>query len=268
MTEAYPKGKEQLLLDMLPRRATELIEGKKALAHLTLSGDGLSISMSVVGRHPRLGLYPHNLYSMENFLDLTSKIVVDPIEPKPGNPNEPGGGDDNGHKMTLDDARRMDAKRELRKFKAPGSGVWNTLASDSLSFIDLARKNPKELQARAFLVAEKIGTPKLISKIRGDRFYHLGDELAEQVTMFEYWSRATPLQRWCVLTTRSKRAFMGDHVDTLTDSQEEKIRSLDCPFRDSQEIVFTKTDSIEEEDGFTDLDFSDLQNEDVEGNLN
>jgi hypothetical protein len=134
--------------------------------------------------------------------------------------------------MTFQEAR-IAAPTEV-KF---ADGHSTKLPLDSLTNHDL-NFAPRKLLARAFLVSDKLRTPKLIARIRGNPDLHV----AGVTNLGDWWKYATGDQRFVLLSTASKRGkFTGGSTDSLA--------NLQCPFLDAEgELSEEGSHALEDEE--------------------
>jgi len=126
--------------------------------------------------------------------------------------------------MDLKTAIQLNAGKRLEKVKI--HGVMNQLSPDSLHYRDLL-KNYVDFEARAVLVANKIGLNKAAARIatNKDLFLDSGE------TLPEWWARASPEMRWQLLTVAKKVGSPGSGDRAL---MIKTMQNLQCPFRDSE----------------------------------
>jgi hypothetical protein len=217
----------------------DLVESGAALLHMTISKDGYELLVSVSQPHPRLGLQNHKKYYVDEFIELTQKLNVSSpaTSPKSRESNEASSRSGSGSYRvgikTLRDAKNLNETSRLSVITTRG-GLKNSLPQDSLTYWDLGRSNFDELQARAFLVAEKLGDKKLLSRIYSDGSL----SVAGATDIGSWWEGSNAHQRWNLLSTSSKAGKpVGSNPNGLNAIFKNNLELLKCPFQDPKAVL-------------------------------
>jgi hypothetical protein len=232
----------------ISKRLLSLVEAGVAVLHLTISKDGYEMLVSPSKQYPQLGLEVHKKYLLEEFLDLSRKIQILDTKQVKAKGKEPAFQSVFYRQRieSLEDAKVLNDFGTLSVVETRG-GLKNQLPQDSLTYWDLGREFTNELQARAFLVADKIGTPTLVGRIRGVKELHVPNANS----LKDWWMKATSVQKWILLTSRSKRGktspSMQAYKEGLTPAWSARLDDLQCPFRDPESYLEEQISSEGEE---------------------
>lgn len=168
--------------------------------HITC--DGMEVYARCCNPHPRLGISSNESFEVEELASRLGKLVPEankkasPVqaESSRGRPVER----DTAEIRCLADAQSLAKREDLRSIKTE-SGIDNIQPADSLNRHDLL-SNTNRLQARAFLVADKIGHARLVSKIQASQYL----KVRGVGGLNGWWAGSSPQQKWTLLTNHKK----------------------------------------------------------------
>lgn len=238
-------------------RIVELIKSGVITVDIHLARDGFSVLARATQPHPRLGVRASTTYTLEEIVDVLSKVKC-----QQGSATSP-----NREKIKDTETyspRGVHFPLVGDKFAAPSSvtryGVRNELPSKSLCFMDFTLSDV-QFAGRAQVVADNLGSAKLVSRITTARDVL---DVSGASNLEEWWMKATPFQRWFLLSSSKKAgtAPSGCSYAALGEGHTRMLKSLSCPFRDARAQVYQTTphpkdvprrdaDSEEESDGGT-----------------
>lgn len=233
----------------IPNSVSDLVRSGVITVSVYITADGTELSARAVQPHPKLGVQTNTNYDMATIARVLRKVDRVTSQPKVKfedevNDQAHGLGSSPFTSLTLNRAKEIAAKHDL--LSVTRNGIKNQLPSDSLSWWDLMRSDPKELAVRALLVAEKIGTPKIVSRIHTapDKLGVVGARDLNQ-----WWEKATPEQRFRCLTTSSRlqKPPHGNSMENLSSRFAYRLAGLQCPFRNA-ETPLDQAENRDEED--------------------
>jgi len=239
----------------ISHRVKELLEGGVITIGVNITLDGHEMWARCVQPHPRLGLTTSHSYDLNEIEDHLSKVIISPIRVGKGKrdlveipsriPREdfavPAFADRNSV-LTAVKSRKLN-------FSMKG-GVENKLPLDSLTPYDLNRTNDRDLLARAAFITDRLGTPKLISRIRAKESLQVKNAL----DLAEWWKLSTAQQK-IQLLSRAK-CFTSDGYGNITLERKwlTTIQKLPCPFGDAEAQVDKEEVEPSAEEDFSSAD--------------
>lgn len=204
----------------MPRVSTEIsprIAELLSAGVITISTDWFSTGCDTYGRvtqpHPKLGVYPHVSYSLEELEPLLEKVQVPtltaapvgsgPVTPRT-TPTKKG--------TAVSVSTRHDPEIGKVPVAVTIHGVRNALPEESICWKDLSHLSDDQLNARLLAVGKKIGADKAVSRI--ECMPALSTTPAP--TLFKWWEQASPEQRLMLVSTSKKLGRVSENdKDTL-----------------------------------------------------
>jgi hypothetical protein len=232
---------EHAIKNVLGPRCLELLEAGVITIGVHATLDGTDVWARCTQPHPRLGVDTATSYTCEDIVDLLQKVAVNKVKRNTNTDIRPKASFvmDSKSPETLAEAKQYDRDHNVGSVML--NGVNNILPSDSLSMKDFINK-PEAVQARAFLVAEKIGLAKMRSRIASD----LRMQVPGARDLNDWWQKANNNQRLTLLSTSSK---LGAKVRP-TEYISAVLGGLRCPFLDSENTLAKEESEDEEFDTF------------------
>jgi hypothetical protein len=239
----------------LPERAKELIRGGVITVGVHISKDGMDVWARATQPHLKLGIRTCTSYSIDEIVGLLDKVVtqtsslrgIDPISVSTESSNQIGILS-TGWK-SLNEAISFLERNPVKVMK---DGVQNKLPLDSISPFDFSLGD-RELFARLAAIANRLGTPKLVSRIASRRDI-LGVKGA--VNLLEWWEGASPSQRIIVLSKAKSLPSDGMGNVKLHSRWLTRMERQPSPFRDAEAQVGTtetETSAAQEEEPSSDV---------------
>jgi hypothetical protein len=257
-------------IPVTPRIRDLVAEGVITIS-VHISRDGTDVWARCVQPHPRLGVGTNESLTLD---DLEEKLAKVSLRGSKAVENLT----ENLGKVSLKDSKlskiSAEAGETSRSQDSPGvygfvsikdaiaystnaglnmhtnaQGVMNFLPKDSLTPADFNRP-AKAIYARACSVADALGTPKLVSRITSQ-----ADVLRVNgsVNLLDWWSNATPLQRFILLT--KQKVFPREGGEFKIQSKWLKaLKTLQHPFRDAEAQVGQSEVELSAEDSSSDQD--------------
>jgi len=211
-------------LEITPRLERLLSENVISIgAHIT--GEGQNVWVCTLQPHPRLGVKTSDIMTVDEAEERLAKLdrpTVATIDIGLGGVSLRRETPPETDRWTRSSAAAAAPKTITR------GGVVNSLPIDSLCQGDFGL-SMFEFQARARVVAERLGHAKLVSRIRAAPTT-MG--IVGTTTLGEWWDRAHPSQRFQLLTTRKKS---GEFKDIPNGGS--KMAALQRPFLDSPNLL-------------------------------
>jgi hypothetical protein len=236
---------------LTPRIAELLASGV-----ISVTCDAFSSGKEVYGRvlqpHPRLGVYPHQSYPLDELEPLLEKVKVreevnksyggEPSSSPKVTPTKKG---QSIRVQTLDDP-------EIGKVPVALTvgGVTNALCRDSLSWKDLHHLSDDQLNRRLLSIGKAIGADKAVSKIEAGAYTPLKSN-----SLYKWWVAASNEDRFRLITNSKK---VGIDPGRERSQLLSRLGVGQYPFRGTDRS-FQKGKEEEEEEEEEDLYQSDLE---------
>jgi len=231
----------------LPQRAKDLVSGGVISVDVHFAMTGIDVWARCIQPHPRLGVYPHESYRVEEILKLLTKIEVPsanaPEKSHPGRSAIPVGTWPSSPPRYFNSIKQgIQYVNTEGGAKVKRGSVENALPSDSLTFDDFERGS-QMMTARCMAVADKIGEPRIVSRIATD----LRLKIKGVSDLTSWWGEATSDQKFLLLTL-NKKVGSPTHVSTypmgLSPKLQGRLGAAQCPFR----VIGASLGSPKEED--------------------
>jgi hypothetical protein len=148
--------------------------------------------------HPKLGVYPHESYILEELEPLLEKVRI------PSGYVPPAGGSPRATPSKAGNAIKVSCRTVSQIGKVPDgitiNGVHNSLPKGSLTWGDLQYLGDDQLNRRILSLGREIGADKAVSRITsGPELYTTRAE-----TLHKWWKEASTYQRFTLLTVAKK----------------------------------------------------------------
>jgi len=239
-------GRNSSLKQLISEEALSLLDAGIINIGVHYAKDGFEIFARCSLPHPRLAITSYQSYDVEELVQLLRKAAKTvPHRQKGATAREESGESSKAlaHTKVHDLAAAREHARNRSLDTVNLMGVSNSMPKASLNALDFNRDDD-DLQARAFLVADAIGEPKLVAKIATDSSL----KVRGAGGLYPWWAGASSLQKWKLLTN-AKKAQSSHRKVTETDLH--RLNLLSAPFQEPEEGVFrcSSSSSGEEEGG-------------------
>jgi hypothetical protein len=227
----------------ITHRMAELLKSGRITIHADFYGSGDTVYARVVQPHPRLGLYPHETWKLDELqiqmekVAIASEISASPFD-GPSSERSPA------RKGT---SVQVETRHDPDIGKVPTSitvnRVRNALPKSSLTFKDLAYLTDDQLNRRVQAIGKDYGPDKAVSKIESQ------GTGPKAPTLQKWWAKASPEKRfWLISTSKlaGKKPQSHEEYGRLLDRLgvgQYPFRGTDRDMEKSQEA-----DTEEEED--------------------
>jgi hypothetical protein len=245
----------------LPARVTPRIAELLQAGVITITADWFSSGAEMYGRvtqpHPRLGVYPHESYKLDELEISLEKLKVPTLQ---GSPNSSLPVSATGSPVKRGTAIKVLTRDDPEIGKIPTEvtlpgGVRNILPKASICFRDLQFLNDDQLYARLMSVGRELGADKAVSRISS-----VPSLLREESTLYKWWQKATYEQRFTLITSSK---LVGKCDESEKPTLLSRLTTGRYPFRGyDRKIQEVFGDEEEEEEAESvqglEIDFDDL----------
>lgn len=218
----------------LNARIIELVKAGVISVHIGIYESGTEVYARVVQPHPRLDVFPHQSFDLEEIETLlvkvkTSKEVIQKEKPKlsptlttSGLPKVTTQVRNNSTGVVV---KHGEQHGEIVPTEISLGGISNILPYDSLTWKEIAFLGDRDLSKRIESVARSIGSEKAWARVTTAQH----GTLTQGQDLESWWSRANALQMFTLLSTSKKAGKKPANGDTIL----QRLPGLAgrCPFR-------------------------------------
>jgi len=184
-------------------RVSELLQSGVISITAGWYSSGVEIYGRVTQPHPKLGVYPHESFPLDELESLLEKIRVSeeinfPLTPSSSKaPATPSGTQVTPIKKGPAVAVRTKDDAEIGKVPVSikVGGVENVLPSKSLCWRDLMYLGDQQLNLRLLHVGREIGADKAVSRVSCGSSFH-----TKANSLYGFWQRATNEERFLLIS--------------------------------------------------------------------
>lgn len=234
-------------------RIAELLAGGVITITTSWFSSGAETYGRVTQPHPRLGVFPHDSYKLEELEVVLEQIRVPsvyaaPVDSGPVTPRSTPTKKGQAVKIVFSndpDIGKVPVQIGIH-------GVVNSLPKESLCWKDLIYLNDDQLYRRLRAIGKEMGADKAVAKLTSGSALNT----TPAPTLFKWWSKASGLQRF-LLVSNAKR--VGKVNEEEKDSLLARLTAGNYPFRGVDRSIEEEEDDEEEEveEGLT-INFDDL----------
>jgi hypothetical protein len=249
-------------------RVNDLMKSGVVTIHASFFKSGVDIYARCVQPHPRLNVFPHESYQIDELEQKLKKVqvhqsvklddVLGKHLQKEGSKTPSG---DEGVKLPVPTGNRLPTTstssgstgvKVIRHFdsrlhkQVPHqvviNGVANILPSDSIAWRDLAFLDDSDLIERVDAVAAAVTAEKAWARIVQIN-YDKG-KTSSYHDLESWWEHAHPEMRFTLISSTKKAGGKPTNFSQLLG----RLRGVRCPFRDSDRLVQEGSEEEEEEE--------------------
>jgi len=248
-------------------RMEDLMKSGVVTIHASFFRSGIDVYARCVHPHPRINVFPHESYQIEELEQLLSKVQVNQsvkldevLEQNTGGGYARSGGKflqggvqlpvAGSHLPTTNTSSGSTGVKVIKHFdshlhkQVPHQvvikGVANILPNDSISWRDLAFLNESDLIDRINAVASAVTAEKAWARIT--QINSAKGITASFHDLESWWEFAKPETRFTLISSSKKTGIKPTNFSKLLG----RLSGVRCPFRDSDHLV--KEGSEEEEE--------------------
>jgi hypothetical protein len=218
-------------------RIRSLVEDGVITIGVHITSDGMETYVRCTQPHPRLGITSHESMTFEDAELRLAKVSTSTskykgkgtLSEKEDTPSSQGASI-HGFKDVLQASLKGKTPEVASYWK---QGVKNFLPGDSLHPRDFDG-SVRRLYSRACAVAERVGAPKLVSRIATKPDVY---RINGATSLREWWYSATPQQRFALLTKRQCFPTHEGGGVMVHGKWLDLLRQLQCPFQDAEAKV-------------------------------